>query len=215
MSDAAAAYRTVAGRGEAAFEVQGSRFFGHVATADSVDAAEAFVERVAAEYADATHNVPAYRIRAAPLREYANDDGEPGGSAGKPALTVLKREELENVVAVVTRYYGGTNLGIGGLSRAYGRAVKLAIDDAGVVTEQPHETVSIVVEYDDSGTVRGIIEGAAVEFEATYGERVGFQVRMPVTERDAFCERVLSATSGRATIDAEDEAQSGSRTNED
>ncbi|EMA49427.1 MULTISPECIES: IMPACT family protein [Halococcus] len=212
MSDAAETYRTVAGRGEAAFEVQGSRFFGHVAPADSVDAAEAFVAEIEAEYADATHNVPAYRVRADPLREYASDDGEPGGSAGKPALTVLEREELENVVAVVTRYYGGTNLGVGGLSRAYGRAVKLGVDEADIVTEEPHETVSIVVEYDDSGTVRGIIEGSDVEFEATYGERVAFQVRVPVAERDALRERVLSATSGRAAIDTGDESQEDGRT---
>ena len=197
-------YRTVAERGEATFEVQGSRFLGHVVPADSTDAAEAFVKRVETEYADATHNVPAYRVRADPLREYASDDGEPGGSAGKPALTVLKREDLENVAAVVTRYYGGTNLGVGGLSRAYGRAVNLAVDDAGTLEEQPHETVAIAVEYDDSGIVRGIVESADVAFEATYGECVAFEVQVPVAERDALRERLLSATSGRATIDADD-----------
>ncbi|EMA44290.1 IMPACT family protein [Halococcus saccharolyticus] len=212
MSDTAATYRTVAGRGEAAFEVQGSRFLGHIASADSVDAAEAFVAEVDSEYPDATHNVPAYRVRADPLREYASDDGEPGGSAGKPALTVLEREKLENVVVVVTRYYGGTNLGVSGLSRSYGRAVKLAVEDAGILEEQPHETVSIVVEYDDSGTVRGIIEGSDVEFEATYGERVAFRVRVPVTDCDALRERVLSATSGRAVIDTGDESQEDGRT---
>lgn len=204
MSGTPETYRTVAERGEATFEVQGSRFLGHVVPADSTDAAEAFVERVETEYADATHNVPAYRVRADPLREYASDDGEPGGSAGKPALTVLKREDLENVAAVVTRYYGGTNLGVGGLSRAYGRAVNLAVDDAGTLEEQPHETVAIAVEYDDSGTVRGIVESVDVAFEATYGERVAFEVQVPIAEREALRERVLSATSGRATIDADD-----------
>ena len=207
-------YRTVAGRGEAAFEVQGSRFLGHVRPVDSVDAAEAFIERVAAEYADATHNVPAYRVRADPPRAYANDDGEPGGSAGKPALTVLKREALENVASVVTRYYGGTNLGVGGLSRAYGRAVKLAVDDAGTLEEQPHETVTIAVGYDDSGTVRGIVESADVAFEATYGERVAFEIQVPVAERDALHERVLSATSGRAEIDTGGRARADDQTND-
>ncbi|OYR58420.1 IMPACT family protein, partial [Halorubrum halodurans] len=141
MSDT---YRTVAERATATFEVRGSEFLGHVAPADTVEEAEAFVEAVRAEYADATHNVPAYRVPAGEasertpgsevmLREYGDDDGEPSGSAGKPALNVLEKRALRNVVAVVTRYYGGTNLGVGGLARAYSRAVKDAVDEAGVV----------------------------------------------------------------------------------
>jgi putative IMPACT (imprinted ancient) family translation regulator len=113
------AYRTVAGRGTASFEVRGSEFIGHVASARTVDAAESVVAEIRAEYDDATHNVPAYRVRADPFREWASDDGEPSGSAGGPALNVLQQEEIENVVAVVTRYYGGTNLGVGGLARTH------------------------------------------------------------------------------------------------
>jgi uncharacterized YigZ family protein len=195
------AYDTVAGRGEAAFEVQGSEFVGHVRSVHTVEDAESFVAAISEEYADATHNVPAYRVRADPLREYASDDGEPTGSAGKPALNVLTQREIENVVAVVTRYYGGTNLGVGGLARAYSRAVKQGVDDAGVVTERPHERLSITVDYDDSGTVRGIVESAGVEFEATYEERVGFDVRVPVAEADDLRDRIASATSGRAVVE--------------
>ena len=196
------AYRTVAGRGEARFEVRGSEFIGHVAPARTVDDAESFVTAVREEYDDATHNVPAYRVRADPFREYASDDGEPSGSAGDPALNVLQQEEIENVVAVVTRYYGGTNLGVGGLARSYSRAVKDGLDAAGATTERPHERFSITVEYDDSGTVRGILESEAVEFDADYAERVAFDVRAPVADAAALRDRVRSATSGRATIDA-------------
>ena len=197
----AEAYDTVAGRGRAAFEVQGSEFIGHVRSAHTVADAEAFVDAIESEYADATHNVPAYRVRADPLREYASDDGEPTGSAGKPALNVLIQRDIENVVAVVTRYYGGTNLGVGGLARAYSRAVKEGVDDAGVVTERPHEQFEITVAYDDSGTVRGIIESAGVEFTASYEERVSFDVRVPVADAAALRERIASATSGRAVVD--------------
>jgi uncharacterized YigZ family protein len=197
-------YRTVEARGEAAFEERGSRFVGRVAPVESIAEAETFVEEITTQYADATHNVPAYRVRTDPLREYSNDDGEPGGSAGKPALTVLQREALENVAAVVTRYYGGTNLGVGGLARAYARAVKTAIEDAGVVESRPHETVVVGVEYDDSGLVRGILESAAVEFDARYDEHVEFRVRVPTTDSDDLRDRLLSATSGRADIDADE-----------
>ena len=191
-------YRTVEGRGEAAFEERGSRFIGYIAPAETVGDAEAFVTAIGNEHPDASHNVPAYRVRADPLREYASDDGEPGGSAGKPALTILEREELENVAAVVTRYYGGTNLGVGGLARAYGRAVKLALDDAGVAEERPHERLRLAVDYDDSGTVRGILESSDVEFEAEYEERASFTVRVPSADAEELRERLLSATSGRA-----------------
>ncbi|SDR43562.1 IMPACT family protein [Natronobacterium texcoconense] len=199
------AYRTVAEPATADFVVQGSEFLGHVRPVDSVDAAESFIETVEAEYADATHNVPAYRVRADPegelLREYSSDDGEPSGSAGKPALNVLEKQELENCAVVVTRYYGGTNLGVGGLVRAYSKAVKDAVDAAGVVEERPHESVSVTVEYDDSGTVRGILESEGYEFEADYDADVSFDVRVPIAEAEPFRDRLRSATSGRVDLD--------------
>jgi uncharacterized YigZ family protein len=194
-------YRTVAGRGRSEFVIQGSEFIGHVAPAETVDDADAFVEAIRAEYDDATHNVPAYRVRADPLREYSNDDGEPSGSAGKPMLNVLQGEDVENVVAVVTRYYGGTNLGVGGLVRAYSRAVKEALADAETVEERPHERFSLSVEYDDSGTVRGILESEGVEFDADYDEAVTFDVRVPVEDAEALKDRLRSATSGRVGIE--------------
>jgi len=194
-------YRTVAGRGRAAFEVRGSEFVGRVAPASDVDAAEAFVGTVREEHADATHNVPAYRVRADPLREWASDDGEPGGSAGKPALNVLQQEEIENAVAVVTRYYGGTNLGVGGLARAYSRAVSEALAAAGTVEERPHEAFAVTVAYDDSGTVRSVLESADAEFEAAYGAEVSFAVRVPETAAAGLRDRIRSATSGRAAVD--------------
>ena len=205
-------YLTVGASATATFEVQGSEFLGHVAPADTVAAAEAFVERVRAEYDDATHNVPAYRVPAGEasertpggevmLREYSSDDGEPTGSAGKPALNVLQQREIRNVVAVVTRYYGGTNLGVGGLARAYSRAVKDGVDEAGVIEERPHRRLIVETAYDDSGTVRGVIESAGVEFEADYDERVRFALRVPVAEVEGLVERLNSATSGRVEID--------------
>lgn len=209
MSDT---YRTVAGRATATFEVRGSEFLGHVAPADTVEEAEAFIEAVRAEYADATHNVPAYRVPAAEpsertpgtsvmLREYGDDDGEPSGSAGKPALNVLQKRDVRNVVSVVTRYYGGTNLGVGGLARAYSRAVKDAVDEAGVVEERPHRRLVVSTDYDDSGTVRGVIESTGVDFDADYDERVRFELRVPVADVEALRERLNDATSGRVEID--------------
>lgn len=205
-------YLTVAEGATATFDVRGSEFLGHVAPADTVTDAEAFIERVEREYADATHNVPAYRVPAGEasertpasdvmLREYADDDGEPTGSAGKPALNVLVQRDVRNVVAVVTRYYGGTNLGVGGLARAYSRAVKEGLDEAGIVEERPHRRLVVRTAYDDSGTVRGAIESSGVEFDAEYDERVRFDLRVPVDEVEELVDRLNSATSGRVEID--------------
>jgi uncharacterized YigZ family protein len=194
------AYRTLAGRGRSEFTVQGSEFVGHAAPAASVDAAEAFVAEVREAFPDATHNVPAYRVRADPFREYESDEGEPSGSAGKPVLNVLQGRELEDVAVVVTRYYGGTNLGVGGLVRSYSRAAKRAVDDAGTTWTVPHERLTATVDYDDSGTVRGILESAGVAFDASYEERVSFEVRVPAREADGLRDRLLSATSGRVEL---------------
>jgi len=221
-----ASYLTVANPGQASFEVRGSEFIGHIRRAATTEDAEAFIDAVRAEYDDATHNVPAYRVRVEQggpgrgggttssdsresggpgsqymLREYQSDDGEPTGSSGKPALNVLQGEELENVVVVVTRYYGGTNLGVGGLVRAYSKAVKDAIADAGTLTERPQESFSVTVAYDDSGTVRGILESADCAFDAEYGEDVAFDVTVAVEDADALRDRLRDATSGRADIE--------------
>ena len=208
MGNAPETYRTIAEAASVSFTVQGSKFIGHVAPAESVDEAEAFVERACEEYDDATHNVPAYRVRAdgstlgsGITREYSNDDGEPSGSAGKPVLNVLQGEELENVVCVVTRYYGGTNLGTRGLVRAYSQAIKEAIDAAGGIEERPHERTRVTVAYDDSGTVRAVLESDAVPFDATYEREVTFDCRVPTTDAEALYDRLRSATSGRAWIE--------------
>jgi uncharacterized YigZ family protein len=201
-------YRTLTSRGGSSFSIQGSEFIGYASPTESVTAAESFVDEIREQHADATHNVPAYRVRAGNdtlgdhmLREYSSDNGEPSGSAGKPILNVLQGQELENVVVVVTRYFGGTELGVGGLVRAYSRATKEAIETASIVEEEPHERFTVTVCYDDSGTVRGILESTGVEFEATYESDVAFDVRMPITDAADLRDRLRSATSGRATID--------------
>ena len=201
-------YRTVGGRGRASFEIRGSEFIGHAAPAPTREAAEAWIEEIRVAYDDATHNVPVYRVRVESgagsiLREYQSDDGEPTGSAGKPALNVLQQRDLENVAVVITRYYGGTNLGVGGLARAYGRGAKEAVDDAGIVTERPKERFAIEVAYDDSGTVRGILESAGASFEADYEASVTFEVTVAREDGTALRDRIRSATSGRAEIELE------------
>jgi uncharacterized YigZ family protein len=208
-------FHTVAGPGEARFEVKGSEFIGYVSPADTVEEAESFVDQIRERHPDATHNVPAYRVPAdaespastgttrttgTMLREYQSDDGEPSGSSGKPALNVLVQRDLRNVASAVVRYKNGPNLGVGGLARSYAQAVSAAVDDAGVVEERPHERVTVTVDYDDSGTVRGILESVGVEFDAVYEARVTFDVRVPVADAPDLRDRLRSATGGRVEL---------------
>jgi uncharacterized YigZ family protein len=193
-------YRTITARGSVGFTVQGSEFIGHAAPAETVAEVEAFVDEIEAEYADATHNVPAYRVRADPFREYASDDGEPSGSAGKPILSVLRGRGLENVCLVVTRYFGGTELGVGGLVRAYSRAAKDVLDAVETIEKRPQRQFAAVVDYDDSGTVRGILESEDATFQADYDERVSFEVSVPIGDADALVDRLRSATHDRIEL---------------
>lgn len=204
------AYRTAADAGTAMIEVHNSRFEGRVRPVTDRADAEAFIDAVTARHPDATHHVPAYRVRiesgdsdgGVRVREYQDDAGEPSGSAGPPVLNVLQGQALQNVVVVVTRYFGGTELGVGGLVSAYTEAVTAAIDAAGTTTRHPQTEVVIEVEYDDSGTVRSILASENLSFEATYEAVVSFTVTVPDHALDSVLDRVRSGTSGRATIES-------------
>lgn len=195
---------TVRDNAEATLRVQGSRFISQIYPVATVEIADQVIETVAETYPDATHIVPAYRIRvsndAAYVREWSSDAGEPNGTAGPPALNVLTQQNLVNVVVVIARYYGGTDLGTGGLHRAYSRATVLAIDAAAVIPFEPTAIYEIRVPYDDSGTIRSILESTQVEFDATYEETVTFTITLPVESVNAVIDRVQSATHGEASI---------------
>jgi uncharacterized YigZ family protein len=125
-----------------------SRFIATVAPVFSVDEAKAYIARVRDEFADATHNVPAYLIgHGASVIAHCNDDGEPSGTAGRPALAVLRGSGLGDVVVVVTRYFGGTKLGTGGLVRAYGDAVREVLEVLPRAHKIPTHTVMMALPY--------------------------------------------------------------------
>ena len=122
-------YLVPSGYGEDMFLEKKSRFIGRIWYAESEEEALSRIQEMKRQHYDATHNCWAYILRDGPVR--FSDDGEPGGTAGMPMLQVLQREELYNVVCVVTRYFGGILLGAGGLVRAYTRGAKIAVDAAG------------------------------------------------------------------------------------
>ncbi|RLE18771.1 MAG: hypothetical protein DRJ08_01485 [Acidobacteria bacterium] len=135
----------------AQFTVKGSKFIAAVFPVSDEEAAKAILADVRKKYYDATHNCYAWRIH--PGIEKSSDDGEPAGSAGKPILQVLKGSGLANIMVVVTRYFGGTKLGIGGLVRAYGDAAALALEKVKAVTLYPLIVLSCAVSFRESQSV--------------------------------------------------------------
>lgn len=135
----------------AQFTVKGSKFIASILPVSDEKAAKNVLMGIRKKYYDATHNCYAWRIH--PEHEKASDDGEPAGSAGKPILQALKGSGLQNVMAVVTRYFGGTKLGIGGLVRAYGDATALALEKIKVVTLYPLLVLSCAVSFQESQSV--------------------------------------------------------------
>lgn len=124
-------YTTLKSEGCAEQVIEKSRFIAHAAPVSSREEAEKYIEKIRAQYRDATHNVPAFVLGDKQQTVWGSDDGEPGGTAGSPVALLISSEGLTNAVVVVTRYFGGIKLGPGGLVRAYTSSARMALEDAG------------------------------------------------------------------------------------
>lgn len=165
-------YRTVAAAAQDEFIERKSRFIGYIAPVHTEEDAVAFVDSIRARHRDATHNCYAYALREGQLRRFS-DDGEPQGTAGKPILEVLQREELVDTAIVVTRYFGGILLGTGGLVRAYTQGAKAAVDAAQIRNMRPAVRLSIDTDYGFYGKLAYLLPqvGAVVE-DTCFADRV-------------------------------------------
>jgi uncharacterized YigZ family protein len=202
-SVAGVSYRAVALKQGCSFvyesEIKRSRFICALAPADSGEAARAFVRRIRRQHPTAGHNCFAYVVGAEGRLQRASDDGEPGGTAGTPMLRVLLRREVRDVVAVVTRYFGGVQLGAGGLVRAYGGAVVAALDEVGTVERQRMVLMCVAVEHGRAGKLQNDLRaaGRAVR-DVRYGVDATIEVGVPEAETDAFRSWLADVTAGTA-----------------
>ena len=193
MSD----YIIPAGYGEAEYIDKKSRFIGQVQHAESVSEAMAFVESVRRKHADATHNVWAYVLADGQMRW--SDDGEPGGTSGQPTLNVFRSANVCDVACVVTRYFGGTLLGSGGLVRAYSKAASMALEAAGRARMAEWRGVSVECTYAQYERIRRLLEAAgAADIEGGFGEFVTITALLPEGTAEPFGERLTDTTAGQA-----------------
>ena len=175
-----------------------SRFIGHIFRTETEEEALARLKEMRETYWDATHNVYAYVIKDGPTR--FSDDGEPGGTAGMPVLDVLQREGVYNVCCVVTRYFGGTLLGTGGLVRAYSRSAKLALDAAGLSQKRVWERVEIPCPYGLFEQMKNEIAAHDGMIQTTeFGAGVQIGAIFPAAGTEAFLRRLTDLSSGRVT----------------
>jgi uncharacterized YigZ family protein len=182
-------------------EIKRSRFVTTLARASRVDEANAFVEAVTREFADATHNCWAY-VAGPPGstdRVGMSDNGEPHGTAGRPMLNVLLHSGIGEIVAVVTRYYGGTKLGTGGLVRAYSGGVQQALATLPVVQRVDLVSLDVVVEYAKISAVQQLFPSFEVEVTAqSFEAEARFHLRLPADHAGAFRTAVLDVTRGQS-----------------
>ena len=199
-----APYKIPAGEHRTRDEVSRSRFVTTLAPAPTVDAAHAFVARVRAEFPDATHNCWAFVVGppGSTGRVGMSDDGEPHGTAGRPMLTALLHSGVGDVAAVVTRYYGGTKLGTGGLVRAYGGGVASALATLPTAERVTWVRRVAVVDYPAVAVVRQLVaaHGGRVAGEVYAGD-VRFDLQLPEAAADTFARALRDATRGRALVD--------------
>lgn len=199
------AYDTVLQSGTGEIIEKKSRFIGYVCHVESEEEALAFVAEIKKKHYDARHNCYAYAIgREQPLLRFS-DDGEPGGTAGKPILEVITGKGLCDICIVVTRYFGGTLLGTGGLVRAYTDAAKVCIEATQIVRKCRVIPVVVKTNYTDLGKVQHILgrEGIDVK-DSVYGEKVELRVELFVEDAERIQNTLIEATAARVELEQGD-----------
>lgn len=188
------------GRGE--ITEKKSRFIAHVQGVESVEEAQNYIEAVKKKYWDARHNCSAFSIGVQNPLMRCSDDGEPGGTAGKPILEVIQGSGVRNVVIVVTRYFGGTLLGTGGLVRAYTEAAQAGLKNSTIVEKIPATRVVLSTEYMDLGKIQYVLAQNNVTVENTeYTEKVKIQALFPQEKKELLQKNLIEGTGGRVQME--------------
>ena len=193
-------YFTIKDVQRAEIKIKSSKFIATVSSVNSLDNAIDFLSKIRAEFFDATHNCFAYRIGWDGSTFRASDDGEPSGSAGKPILFSIQKFDVSDVIVVVTRYFGGTKLGVGGLVRAYSDAAELALEKCEKQIINRTKSVKINCRYEEISIIKRLIEQWAVSFEETYSDAVEIIANIHISKVEQFAATVKSATNAKVKV---------------
>ncbi len=194
-------YVTLGKEGESILEVKRSEFLGYAKHVTSEREARAFVDAIRKKHADARHNVYAYVIAENNIVRYS-DDGEPQGTAGMPVLDILRKGGITDAVIVVTRYFGGTLLGTGGLVHAYSDTAKAAVEDAGLITLVPYDVFRLTVSYPLYQRLPVLLKGLPIITDSTEFEA---EVTVSLAIKAGYADKMLTviqeASAGKAVVE--------------
>ncbi|MEE1315415.1 MAG: YigZ family protein [Faecalimonas sp.] len=195
-------YKTVYRGGEGEIIEKKSRFIATVMPVHTEEEALTFIEGLKKKYWNATHNCFAYVIGERSQLQRCSDDGEPSGTAGRPMLDVLLGEELHDTAVIVTRYFGGTLLGTGGLVRAYQAATKAGLEKSLVITKQYGQLLSIQTDYTGLGKIQYILGQRGLHIKnIEYTEQVALEVLLPAAEAAQVIAEITEGTGGQAQME--------------
>lgn len=191
-------YKTVRAQSESLLIEKKSKFISSVKPVDNEEDALKFLNEIRAKYPDATHHVYAYVIDENNIFRYS-DDGEPSGTAGMPVLDTIRKPEIVDVIVVVTRYFGGTLLGTGGLVHAYSASAKQGLQQSGIVTRQLCDILSVKTDYSLLGKMQYEIASRGYILEDTlYEDSVTFIIACPVSDTERTIADITNITNARA-----------------
>lgn len=199
-------YRILARSGTYEIVEKKSRFIGYASYVENAEEAEQFIASIRKKHYDARHNCFAYSIGTKQPVLRFSDDGEPQGTAGKPILDVIHNSGISNLCVVVTRYFGGTLLGTGGLVRAYTEAAKRAVENGGEKEMRHLMRCAISTNYSDMGKIQYILNAEKIDvLDTSYGEQVEILADIPYDDREKLQKNIIEATAARASIREEKE----------
>ncbi len=199
-------YRVLLEGGEGEYVEKKSRFIATLQRCGSEQEALEFIEEIRKKYWDARHNCYAYVVGGREGLTRCSDDGEPGGTAGRPMLEVLTGEGLRDTAVVVTRYFGGVLLGTGGLVRAYTQAVKEGLKNCLAGTMRRGWEAEVTADYGSIGKILYLLGNRGLEpLEADYGEKILLRLQVPGEDFDALGRELADATGGKAVFEKKKE----------
>ena len=205
-------YKILYQAGEGEIVEKKSRFIATNRPADSEEEALSFIAEMRKKYWDATHNCTAFVIGENHEQMRCNDDGEPSQTAGRPMLDVLLGEDVHNCCAVVTRYFGGTLLGTGGLVRAYSAAVKEGLRNCQILEKQLARKLTVETDYTGLGKIQYILgEEKISTLDSQYADKVSLTLLVPVDQLDPLMEKLTEGTNGRCVMEPGEQVWYGLR----
>ncbi len=195
------AYFTIYQNGEHQIEIKKSKFICHLFRIENEEQAKEYIAKIKKEHYKANHNCSAYMLGENFEIQRSSDDGEPSGTAGVPMLEVLKKNQLQNTLAIVTRYFGGIKLGAGGLIRAYSTSVSEALKEIGIVQGKLQQILDIIIDYPQLGKLQNYLENEQIAIqEIDYLEQITVKVAIDINQCVSFQNALIDLFNNQLSI---------------